>query len=385
MGTRVVVIGDVRYTVSTDEPVPPGRAPWAAVQARGVDELTGDAPHVPVRISTPVEGLDPRSAAGGLVALAGIPARVFPALRTQGYAVPFTISAEGYLPVPGTAAVPMDAAFPEHFAPVRLPDVPLHREPVWIYGQVTAGANGGSAPVPGATVQVTEIWPTLPPADGSVPPQPPSLVSLHPPLYAARPAAAGRLRRRNVTEVAGEDKATLADADPGAGGVDVSDRVGLAVGNLLLLDTDPAVQEFATVAALEPVGSADLPARLEFAHPLAFRHRRGTRVRRVTLQPAGAQKPFARAALAGDTCVFPSNLTGLAAAQVVEVFGGGAAAEFHRLGRFTTLTDAEGRYRFPPLARAAQLTVRATGGGDTREVTFVPDYTRRENRLDIGL
>ncbi|HEX2093624.1 MAG TPA: hypothetical protein VHG28_14555 [Longimicrobiaceae bacterium] len=384
MGTRVVVIGDQRYTLSTDEPPAPGRAAWAAVQARGVDELTGEAPRVPVRISTPVAGLSPRAAAGGLVALSGIPSEVFPKLNVQGYTVPFSVSADGYLPVPGTAAVPLDAQFPDRFVPVRLPDVALHREPVWISGQVTEGTNGGSVPVAGATVEVTEIWPVLPPADGSVPPEAPSLVSLHPPLYTARPAAAGRLRRRNVTEVAGQDKSTLADADPGATGLDVSDRVGLAVGSHLLIDTDPAIQELATVTALDPADGSSLPAQLVFAHPLAFRHRRGSRVRRVTLQPPGAQKPFARPALAGDTCVYLNNLTGLAAAQVVEVSGGGPAAEFHRLGRFTVLTDAQGRYRFPPLARAAQLTVRATGGGDTREVTFVPDYTRRENRLDIG-
>jgi len=64
---------------------------------------------------------------------------------------------------------------------------------------------------------------------------------------------------------------------------------------------------------------------------------------------------------------------------------GGAAAELHAVSRLTVQADAEGAYRLPPLHRVAQLTVQATDGGSTSDpVTFVPDYARRENRLDIG-
>jgi hypothetical protein len=184
--------------------------------------------------------------------------------------------------------------------------------------------------------------------------------------------------------VAGEDKTLEAAAEAGSLELTVSDRVGLAVGTVVQVDADPAIQEWLAIQAITPVGAPDLPATLRFTHALAYRHRQGALVRRVTLAAAGAARQLARDANPGDTAVFLNNLATLDTAQVVEVFGG-AAAELHALGRLSVQADGEGAYRLPPLHRVAQLTVQATDGGSTSDpVTFVPDYTRRENRLDIG-
>jgi hypothetical protein len=385
MTIRSVQVDDRGWTLSMEEPFDTGRAPWAIVQARGTDELTGGALEVPLRIETERRGLTPRTAAGGLVALAGVPAAVLPALRTQGYVADFSLHAEGYLPLRGRAVFPQDPLFPGRFVPARLGDLPLHREPVVIAGRVTRRVGGAVVAVAAATVAVTEIWPMRPPANGSVPPDAPLLVSLHPPLYASRTAATGRLRRRNVTPVLGQDKTLLDDVAEGGDMVRVSDRVGVVVGTVVLIDVDPALQELAHVQTLEAVGAPDLPARLVMTHPFAFRHRRGARVRMVTPQAPGVLHPLTRSASAGDVCVFLGSLTGLSTAQEVEVTGGGPAPELHRVRRFVAQTDTAGRYQLPPLHRVAQLTVRATAGASTTERSFAPDYTRTENRLDIGL
>jgi hypothetical protein len=385
MSIRSVQVDDRRWILSMEAPLDTGRAPWAIVQARATDELTGAAVDAPVRIVTARRGLTPRAAPGGLVALAGMPVDALPRLRLQHYTVSFSIHADGYLPLRGEAVLPQDPQFPGRFVPARLGDLPLHRQPVVIAGRVTRRVGGTVTGVAVATVSVTEIWPVLPPADGSVPSHPPLLLSLHPPMYAGRPAAIGQLRRRNVTPVLGHDRSLLDDVAEGSEAVRVSDRVGLAVGVTVLVDADPALQELASVQAVAPVGAPDLPARLVFAHPLAFFHRRGARVRVVTPQPSGALHPFNRPASGGDICVFLNSMTGLSTAQEVEVIGGGPAPELHRSRRFVTQSDAEGRYRLPPLHRVAQLTVRATAGASTADVSFVPDYTRTENRLDISL
>jgi hypothetical protein len=388
MSTRVVEVGRLRHTVAMEDPVPFGRSFWAVVRGRAIDELTGAAPRVPVRITTRAPGLTPRSAEGGLVGLLGYPAEVFPALAAQGYTVEFTLHADGYLALSGAAALPQDPQFPARFTPADLGDLPLHREPVILAGRVLRRVAGARTPVAGATVEVTAIWPVLPPADGSVAPLSPNLVSLRPPLHFARAAGAGptagRLRRREMTPVAGEDKELLDEAAAGATRLRVSDRVGLAAGSILLLDTDPSIEELVVIDTLDTRAAAALPTEVRLTHPLAYRHRRGARVRRVTPQAPSTFRQFARDAIAGDRCVFLDSLAALTAAQVVEVAGGAEPAEFHWMGRFVATSDAEGRFRFPPLCRVAQLTLQARAGADTTDpIEFAPDYTRRENRLDI--
>ena len=388
MSERIIQADRLRYTLGMEDAVPPAQRFRVAVRARVIDELTGETPRVPIRLTTPTPGLAPRVGSGGLIGLIGVPFETFPALDAQPYATTFEVRADRYVTRKVAVDVPQDAQFPDRFIPADLGDLALHRESVLIAGRVTerlGGVGGIITPVPGANLDVTEVWPTLPPADGSVPPEAPDLVSLVPPLHFARTTAAGRLRRREMTPVPGQDKELLEPAEAGTDRIRISDWIGLAVGDVLLLDTDPAIQEYVTIGVIDPVGADAFPATITLTHPLAYRHRSGIRVQEQTPQAPGPDRQFRRDAIPGDACVFLNGLGGLPGVQIAEVLGGVPPSEFHALGLFSAVTDAEGEFRLPPLSRVAQLTIAATEGGRLTEVTVVPNYNRRENRLEIGL
>jgi hypothetical protein len=87
----------------------------------------------------------------------------------------------------------------------------------------------------------------------------------------------------------------------------------------------------------------------------------------------------------GDTCVFPADVTGLAASQQVQITGGPGPDEYHTAFTFTALSDADGYYRLAPVSRVAQLEVKAAQGLLVCDQTFQPDYTLHENVLDFRI
>ncbi len=263
--------------------------------------------------------------------------------------------------------------------------VALRREPVMVIGRTIRRNAGGVTPAAGAAVTLAGIWRELVPAAIEPPAASPDLVSLQPPLYADRSAATGQLRRREMTPVMGEDKDLLVGVDAGARRLSLSDHVNLSSGDVVLVDSDPAVQEYVTIDTITPVGAAEQPATVALTHPLAYAHRRGRRVRRMNPQPPGPNRAFSDDATTGDTCVFLNSLTGLSGVGVVEVHGG-ASAEYHRLGHFTAVSDGDGRFRLPLLSRVAKMEVQATEGPDSSgPVPFIPHYPVRENHLELEL
>lgn len=385
MTHRPVVVNGVQWELAPEDQRLAGRLLRAIIEGRVLDELTGTAPDTQVTISSQWPGLISRTAAGGLVGLVGFPSETLPRLATDDYpSVDWRIDAPGYVPVSGTVQFLHDAAFPGQFAAASIGDISLHHVPVVIAGRITKRTSAGVEPVDHAIVSITEIWKQRPPADGSVPSSPPNFVSLRPPLYAPRPATSGQLRRHNLTPVTTEDKTLRADAEAGSVAFDISNPVGLLAGSVVIIDADPAIQEFTTVQTVVPVGAPDLPAHITITPPLAYRHRSGALVRRATLQAPGAQRTITAAASAGDSVAFLNGLGGLATAETVELSGGGPPPQFHEIHEFAVHSDADGRYQLPPLSRVAQLTVRAKKGTATVDVPFVPDYTRGENQLDIG-
>lgn len=387
MPTQIVNTGARTYTVAMEEAVPPARRLWAVVQARVLDELTGAPPLGSVRIHTSKQGFSPRVASGGLVGLLAVPDIVFPQLDVQSYDVPFSISADGFVPRHEEAVLPADPQYPDVFVPFVLPDdVALRREPVAISGRVLRRSSGVLAPVAGASVEVTGVWQVLVPAASEPPSDAAALVSLEPPMYAHRTVATGQLQRREVTPVIGEDKTLTAWCAAGDDRIELSDWINLSSGNLLLIDSDPAVQEFGEIDTIDPIGAPDLPATVTLTHRLAFSHRPSRPVRRVTPQVPGPVRSFSRDALAGDTCVFLDSLTSLGGVEVVEIQGGGAPPEYHRVHLFNDVSDSDGRYRLPLLGRVAKLELEANEGATSSgTVEFIPDYQRRENQFDIEL
>ncbi len=267
------------------------------------------------------------------------------------------------------------------------PPVGLHRPPITIEGRVIERTNGVATPVAGADVELTGIWRAMP---GAVPPaaELPRVLSLRPALYFGRPASDGLLRSRTVTEIVGEDKVVLNWNEIGEDHLRVSDSVNLAVDDFLLIATDSDRQELVTIASISSDGTTDLPATIELTHGLAYSHRPGTRVRRVTLGAVGTDRALTQQSISGDTCLFLNNVAGLDVANIVgEVVGAQPGTilpnEYHWLGFFATTSDASGNFRLPPLSRVAQIELQAVGGANA--ITFIPDYVSPINTVNIEL
>lgn len=274
------------------------------------------------------------------------------------------------------------------FATADSGEIALHREPTVIFGRIVKNGAGGTVPLAGATVRLTGVWRTPPPANAVVPPDPPDLVSLRPPLYAPRAATVGKLRRRNLPAVPDPvtaQKRLLEDASAASTSVRVTNRVGIAPGKILRVDAEtPDLVEYLTVSTV--IGPADpaRPATVMFDTAFAFDHRAGALVQRTAPQPLGGNRAFAVDAIPGDSTVFLASLGGLAAGVVVRVADGIAPNEYHDLRLFSTTSDTDGYYRLPPISRVAQLQLRADSGTLTPVTTeFRPDYMLRENRLDF--
>jgi hypothetical protein len=285
----------------------------------------------------------------------------------------------------GDPVVPVVAS---DFAPTDLGEIALHREPTVVFGRTVRAVAGATVPLAGATVRVTGVWRTPPPASAVVPPDPPNLVSLRPPLYADRAAVVGRLLRRNLPanpDPIATQKRLLDDVPAGVTAIRIPNRVGIAPGNILRVDDEsPDLVEYVTIATVVGLADPTRPATVTLDTPLAFDHRAGALVERTNPQPLGGDRGFAVDAIAGDSTVFLSSLSGLTAGDVVRVTGGPAPNQYHDLRLFSTLSDADGYYRLAPISRVAQLELRAESGVLTPVTAeFRPDYRLRESRLDF--
>ena len=273
----------------------------------------------------------------------------------------------------------------DDFSPTAAGDLALHRQPTVITGRVVQVTGSARTPVSGATIQVTGIWPTPPPADMVVAPDPPNIVSLQPPLYFDREAATGDLNLSNLQPLPGEDKSLLDDVLEGTDLIRLSNSQNLAAGDIILIDAGSRdLAEYIAISAMVSGSSTTQPATVTLSCPLACRHRSKALVQKVSPQPSGAQIPVARDALAGDAGVFLDTVAGLTAGSQVRVAGGPNPDEYHELRLFSAASDADGYYRLPPLSRVAQLSVRAEKAPLTPiEVELRPDYDLFENRLDF--
>jgi len=384
MTRRVVEVRGRTYTFSLDDPVPLAGRTWAVVSAWVIDEMTGEPPRSRVTVNTDMPGLTPHVASDGLAGLVGIPGQVFPYLATQSYQVNLTFMAEGYIPRHEEVTIAQNVDFPNAFDPARTDDILMHRKPIMMQGR-TVSANGSTTtPTSGATVRITGVWRTLPPADATVPAAPPNLVSLQPPLYFTRPAPIGRLRRKDMMPVVGEDKHLLDIVRKGSNLLRLSDRVNLAPGDIVVIDAaNPDLMEYLTVDTISGASAADQPADITLVHPVAHPHRSNTVIRKVIPQALGSDNPFDQDAIAGDPCVLLASMNDLDLASVVEISGGSDPVEYHSLHLFSVNSDADGYYRLPPLSRVAQLEIEAVHGGQTITQTISPNYTCRENRIDF--
>jgi len=392
MTTRLIDLDGVTVPFAADDVPPPGARVSALLAARVVDEITGRPPLASIAVRADIAGTA-RVSTGGVVGVAGVPREVFPALASQDYKqVALTVEAEGFLPRTKLFDVPQDTNFPATYAPPAIDDLAVHRAPVVIEGRVAQLAGGVSTPLVGARVRVTGVWRQAPGANVVVPPDPPDLVALDPPLQADRPAASTTVTPVPLPPVALDTRELLLDVPPGTTRLHVSNALGIvAPGTFVDIDAgDVERVEYGEVVGIEAATTADQPAWITLALPVARPHRTGAEIRRVTPGAAGAARAVARDAAAVDPVLFLANVGGLTAGDTFTVTTVGPPQpppdEYHRVSMFDVVTDADGYYRLPPLSRVAQLTVRAQFGALApvdRELRA--DFTQRSQRLDFVL
>jgi len=360
----------------------------ALLRARLLDEITGEPIEVDARLRTDVHGAHVHRVAGGNVGLVGQPARLFPALASTAVQLDLMVEAIGYLPRTLAGTLGPLPGFPAAFAPLELGDVDLHRRAVSVRGRCVQRASLAPAAVSGATVRVDGVWFTFPPPNVSpaMLMQPPNLVHLTPGFYAQRDAATASVQRRDLLPVAGQDKRLLVPASLGSRRLRLSDRIGLAAGMPLRIDAaDPGHIEDIVIDALDVTFSDDQPAWLTLAHPLACTHIDGALCMASVPQAAGTGNDLARDAIAGDECAFLASLTAIAEGITVEVSDGVTPPEYHQAQLYETLSDANGYFRLPPVARAAMVLIHAEHGAlsPPGDFSFAPDYRLADNRIAI--
>lgn len=371
------------------DPVPAaGNRLRALMRARLFDELTGQPLESDIELRTQTAGLTPRVARGGLVGLTGHPGRLFPQLDIAPVPLGMRVVSSRYIPRDLAGTLGPIAGFPDQFTPLDLGDVAMHRAATTLRGRTLRRGSLAPSVVTGASVEIAGYWPAFPPAD-VVPAtvmEPANLIALSPPVYAARADGVTQVRRRDAVAVPGLDKTLLLPAGAGATRVRLSDRDGIAAGVLLIIASADAMRrERIVVTIVETASSVDQPAWVSLSLPLAYTHLDGTLCQPANLLAGSAPNLLTRVAIPGDATLYLDGLTALAAGVTVEVDDGGGTPEYHEADLYRTVSDAEGYFRLPPLARAAMVALHAQRLGlvSPPDDARTPDYRLAENALTV--
>lgn len=374
------------YTVSPDARLRPGFIAQSIVSAQLVDEHTGQAPQVEVVAATSFSKLTPKSTVDGIAGLTGVPVRALQGLQGAPYDVPFTVRAQRYVPFAQTVHFIPQPMFPDVFSPWDFGVVRLHREPVILRGRVARQTAGGTIPVAGATVSISNYWLEIPLPAAATPPTPPNLLSLKPAVFLDRSTATAQMRRRDFTATADVSE-LIGDAPAGSLTLRLSNRVGLAPGEIVRIDSaDPDKTEYLVVQSVSGSSSPDQPADVTMRYPGRVDHRPGASIEHVQAAPAGPNNALISDAVPGDTVLLTGGLTGIAGASTIEIDDGVVAPEYHTIAEFSVITDADGFYRLPALNRVGQLELNVNDGVNPAvERVVVPNYELVQNTVDIAL
>ncbi len=388
MNIRIEQANGLAYRFNPEtQPVIAGRM-QAVVHARMLDEFTGLPMTSRLTVNSPSNDLKPMVTHGGIAGLVGMPGRLYPNLDGAPVNLEMTVSAQRFIPRRLAAALGPIAGFPEVFAPADFGDVPMHRAATVLRGRVVQIVGSSRLPLAAADVRVVGVWPGFPPADAEPDDiiEAPNLISLSAGLYAERQPAVDQLRRRVLGIALGQEKVLLQAASAGQRTLKISNRINLNVGDLLAIQPDHnELAEYIVVTGIDAAATADQPASVTLNYPLYYSHLQGTTVVPASLQAQAVDNPFSRAGIPGDRTVFCNTLTGLTDGSVAEIIGSGDP-EYHNLSIYQVLTDADGYFRLPPIARVAQLRLEADRA-DLQEPHILefysPDYDVAEQRLDI--
>jgi hypothetical protein len=99
MSRERVVANELIYTLSPDDAVAEAEQLWAIVIGHVIDELTGEAPRTPIRVTTTTPGLATRVDPDGAMCVIARPWLRFPPLAAPANNIALSITAPGYLPL----------------------------------------------------------------------------------------------------------------------------------------------------------------------------------------------------------------------------------------------------------------------------------------------
>jgi hypothetical protein len=393
MACRTEMVGTTSYRYCPDDlPLRADRI-QAIMKARFIDELTGNPVAAQLDVDSQTINVSARAGSDAVAGLLANPARRFPGLASNAIALDLTVSCRRYVTRslladlgPFNTGLGYPADFPDYFTAIDLGDVALHRQATVISGRCVHADGINRTPLSNVSVELTGLWHRFPEAheDAVAIMETPYIVSLTQGLYGERLAGTDQVCHRSLLPQAGEEKVLLQTAAVGASQLQLSNRVNLAAGQVLGIETDHSEQvEYLEITAIEGASTETQPAIVSLAYPVQKRHREGVSVVRVNPQAPGSSNSFAREAIPGDQSIFLDALTDITD-STVEISGGGAA-EYHRVHLYSVLSDADGYFNLPPISRVAMMQLRAIHGGPLADVEtiFSPDYEQIGNTLDL--
>jgi hypothetical protein len=357
--------GDRTYTVVDDLT----RTYRALIAGTVRDEITGYPPSTRFRVQVAREDLYARTLDGGLYCLGGYPGRVFPDHENVGHTVDLAIAVPGYREVRLTVHVLPNIGFP-----VLVPDVQLRRRPIRIQGRVVTENQEHRGPVADAKIRIVDDPKANPPPTEHV-------VALRTPLHFDH-AAGVSVHQRELTLV-GSSKQLATEAPAGSRTLTLSNREGLADGDILGTGSDIQL-EYALIESLAPTPAdpgqpGDVTLRSALTRSLAA----DTRVQKVTPGPIGATRSLVREAEAGDGVLILDNPLDVDTIEIGEPTS--QDLEYHALG---ALTDDEGFYRLDGVGRVRSLHMNASATGFvplSEPLAWTINYERPVNVVDFRL
>ena len=284
-----------------------------------------------------------------------------------------------------------DAVVPDLYATTALGQVPLRRPPVTIKGRAFArdDSTNSITPVASATIVVADFWRTVASttlANGAM--TTPVIadrafaLASAPGAYAAH-AVGQPLAPVTIAALASDDK-LLVDATPvGATTIHVSNRIDLAVGDLLVVDADAGTAtEPVTVAAVQGWGASSADGVVTLTEALAVKHRAGVRIERLPAPVAGAGQVLKDAVVPGDATLFVDAIGTLAATGWIAL--GAGTPEYQGARAIQAVSNADGYFQLPALHRIASLALEATAPARSPvSLSFAPDYSAGSNVIQI--
>jgi hypothetical protein len=387
MSARIETDGDRTYTFESLPPPPDADRVRAVVRARAFDEVTGEPIESTMHVTSPRSDLLPRASRDGLFGLVGQPARDLPALATVPIDLSLQLLCPGYLPVNLSGTLGPVVGFPNVFAPLDFGDVGMHRRGVMLEGRVVRRQTVAPPPIAGATVVIDAVWSVLPPPNWTPPAlaEAPNVVAIDPGLYSDR-ALGAQVSQRALT-LAPTSQTLVEPVSVGQAAVRLSDRKGLVAGGWLMLDRDTAaLTEIVQITAVEPTLADDEISWVTLAYPCRRLHRTLTVCQGVTPQVPVAPTTTARDARSADGVLFLTAAPGMADGSWIEITTGVGPGEFHRASLYQTVTDAQGYFRLPPIARIAlaRLLVQHAGFTDQQPI-FTLDYRTAVQAVTVAM